>query len=136
MIGDRAYSNPSGVARVAGAGGDALIRPNWQTLSLYHEDGRKMNIPAALRRLRVGELCNLPVWVRPATGDALPGRLIAVRRSAAATRQVVRKMEMQANKKQTTVSAKSCLAAQYFTIWTNLSSDATSRQILASCRGR
>jgi len=136
MIGDRAYSNPSGVAHVVGSGGDVLFRLNWQTLPLYHEDGRKVNILAALRRLRVGEVCDLPTWVRPATGDALPGRLIAVRRSAASTRKVVRKMEMQANKKQKTVSVKRRQAAQYFMIWTSLPHDTTSHQALAFYRSR
>jgi hypothetical protein len=136
MMGDRAYSNPAGVAHVVGAGGDVLFRLNWQTLPLYFEDGRKVNVLAALRRLRVGEVEDLSTWVVPVTGDALPGRLIAVRRSAASTRKAVRKMELQSAKKQKTVSAQRRKAAQYFMIWTSLSPETTAQQALAYYRSR
>lgn len=136
VLGDRAYSNPAGVAHVVEAGGDVLFRLNWHTLPLYHEDGRRVNVLAALGRLKVGEIRDLPNWVLPAEGDAIPGRLIAVRRSAAATRHVIRKMELQANKKQKVVSEQRRRSAQYFMAWTSLNEETPAENVLGFYRSR
>jgi hypothetical protein len=136
VLGDRAYSNAAGVAHVVEAGGDVLFRLNWQTLPLYHENGRRVNVFAALRQLKVGQVRDLPAWVLPAEGDAIPGRLIAVRRSAAATRKVIRKMELSANKKQKTVSAQRLRGAQYFMIWTSLAEETPADTVLGFYRSR
>lgn len=136
VLGDRAYSNPAGVAHVVEAGGDVLFRLNWHTLPLYHEDGRRVNVLAALGRLKVGEIRDLPNWVLPAEGDAIPGRLIAVRRSAAATRHVIRKMELQANKKQKVVSVQRRRGAQYFMAWTSLNEETPADKVLGFYRSR
>ena len=47
----------------------------------------------------MGAICDLPAWVVPKEGDAIPGRLIAKRRSAAATRHTLLKMKRDAKKK-------------------------------------
>lgn len=125
VVGDRGYSNPVGVAHVVSAGGDVLFRLNWSSLPLYRENGQVMDVSSATRKLKVGEVYDSPVWVVPKVGDAIPGRLIAKRRSAAATRHALRKMEREANRKQKTISAKSRQAANCFMVWTSLS-DATS----------
>jgi hypothetical protein len=136
ILGDRAYSNPAGVAHVVEAGGDVLFRLNWHTLPQYREDGRKVNIAASLRSLRVGEIRDISTWIVPPKGDAMPGRLIAVRRSAAATRHVLRKMEIQAAKKQKKISARRRQAARYFTVWTSLPSETGAADVLAFYRSR
>ena len=136
LLGDRAYANRAGVAHVVAAGGDVLFRLNWHSLPQYHQDGSKINIAAALRSLRVGEIRDLSTWIMPKQGDALPGRLIAVRRSAAATRHVVRQMELRAGKKQQTLSAKRRKAAQYFTVWTSLTEETPAADVLAFYRSR
>lgn len=136
VLGDRAYSNAAGIAHVVEAGGDVLFRLNWQALPLYHEDGRRVNVFAALRRLKVGEIRELSCWVLPAEGDAIPGRLIAVRRSAAATRHVIRKMELQASKKQKIISERRRRGAQYFMIWTTLTEETPADKALGFYRSR
>ena len=135
-MGDRAYSNAAGIAHVVGAGGDVLFRLNWQTLPLCHEDGRRVNVLAALRRLKVGQTQDLPCWVLPAEGDAIRGRLIAVRRSTAATRHVIRKMELQATKKQKEVSKQRRQGAQFFMIWTSLPEETPAEKVLSFYRSR
>ena len=45
-------------------------------------------------------------------------------------------MELQASKKQKTVSAKRRRAAQYFMVWTSLSPETTAQQALAYYRSR
>lgn len=136
IVGDRGYSNPAGVAHVVGAGGDVLFRLNWGSLPLYREDGEVVDVMGATRKLKVGAICDLPTWVVPKEGDAIPGRLIAKRRSAAATRHALLKMEREAKKKQKTISAKSRRAAQYFTVWTSLSETISAADVLEFYRCR
>jgi hypothetical protein len=122
VLGDRLYANPVGVNHVVRAGGDVVVRLNRHTLPLYEERGEKLDPLRALRRLRLhgGEICDLTAWVRPAEGPPVAGRLIAVRRSAEATRAVRKKQRRRASKQQKRVSAKSREAARYFMLWTSL----------------
>ena len=122
VLGDRLYANPVGVNHVVRAGGDVVVRLNWHTLPLYEERGENLDPLRALRRLRLhgGEICDLTAWVRPAKGRPVAGRLIAVRRSAEATRAVRKKQQRRASKQQKRVSAKSREAARYFMLWTSL----------------
>jgi hypothetical protein len=136
VVGDRVYSNPIGVAHVVGAGGDVLFRLNLNTTPLYQEDGRVVNVVAAVAKLKVGAICDLPTWVLPKVGDAIPGRIIAMRRSAAATRHTLIKMEREARKEKKELSAKSRRAAQFFIVWTSLTDQTPAPEVLAFYRCR
>jgi hypothetical protein len=136
VVGDRGYSNPAGVAHVVGAGGDVLFRLNWNSLPLYRENGQVVDVASATRKLKVGGIYDSPVWVVPKVGDAIPGRLIAKRRSAAATRHVLQKMEREAKKKQKTISTKSRQAAKCFMVWTSLSEATSAADVLEFYRCR
>jgi hypothetical protein len=136
ILGDRLYANPAGVAHVASQGGDVLFRLNVGTLPLYREDGRVINPVTAAAKLKVGEVCDLPAWVVPKAGDAVPGRLIAIRRSAAAGRHALAKAEREAKRKGKTLSPLSRRAAQYFMVWTTLAEDTDARTALEYYRCR
>lgn len=136
VLGDRLYANPAGVKHVVRAGGDVVVRLNWHTLPLYGERGEKLDPLRVLRRLKVGEICDLPAWVRPTQEQPIAGRLIAVRRSAEATRVVRKKQDRRASKQQKQVSAKSREAAQYFMLWTSLPPATQASEILEFYRCR
>lgn len=87
-----------------GAGGDVLFRLNRQTLPLHHEDGRRVDVLASPRRLKVGQTQDLPCWLLHGERDAIRRRLIGIRLGAAATRDAIREIALQANKKQKAVS--------------------------------
>jgi len=136
VVGDRMYSNSAGAAHVVGAGGDVLFRLNWKMLPLYREDGRLLDVIAAVGKLKVGAICDIPTWVLPKEGDALPGRLIAMRRSAAATRHALKKMERAARKEKRELSAKSRRSAQFFMVWTSLPEQTPASEVLDFYRCR
>jgi len=119
LLGDRAYGTPPGVEHVCGAGGDVLVRINLRMLPLFNERGRRLSILARLRTLRVGEPRAWPAWVHGPTG-AFAGRLVAIKRSAAAARRARRQLERRACRRQKPVSATSAEAAQYVFVWTSL----------------
>lgn len=122
LLGDRIYSNPAGVAHVLQAGGDVLVRLNPHSLPLYNSQGARVKVLTMARRLRVGQHLDLPTWVRSTTGDTFAGRLVVLRRSAAATRNEQRRMARKASKQQKNVSAQRLKMARYLLIWTTLSS--------------
>jgi uncharacterized protein YbjT (DUF2867 family) len=136
LLGDRIYANPAGVEHVLRAGGDVIVRMNLNSLPLYDQGGQKLDLLKLLRRLRVGEICDLPAWVRPQDGPALQGRLIALRRSAAATRQARKILLRKASKQQKRVSPRSWEAAKYFTLWTSLPASIAAAEILEFYRCR
>ena len=136
MLGDRLYARPGDVRHVVDSGGDVLVRLNWYTLPLFRESGARIDVLKSLRRLPVGTICDLPAWVRRSQGEPIAGRLIALRRSAEATRLVRRKQAQRASKQQKPVSAKSYEAAQYFMVWTSLPATTPANEILEAYRCR
>lgn len=122
LLGDRAYGTPPGVDYVCGAGGDVLVRINLKMLPLFQASGRRLSILSRLRTLPVGKARAWPAWVQGPRGS-IPGRLVAIKRSAAAARKARRQLERRASRRQRRVSAASAEAAQYVFVWTSLPED-------------
>jgi hypothetical protein len=120
LFGDRIYSNPVGVAHVLRAGGDVLVRLNPHTLPLYGSDGTRLNVLGAVSRLKVGQHLDLPAAMKSAAGETFAGRLVALRRSAAATRREQRRLQRKASKQQRTISSQRLRLARYLLLWTTL----------------
>ena len=77
---DRAYANPPGIAAIAAADGVILVRYNYGTLPLYDAAGRPLDVWAKVQRLQTpGRVREWAVWVHPASGARIRGRLCAVR---------------------------------------------------------
>jgi len=114
------YSNPPGVAHVVHAGGDVLVRLNPHTLPLCTSERAPVNVFSVVRGLKVGQHLDLPTWVKTATGERLAGRLVALRRSAAAMRREQRRLTRKASKQQKTVSPQRLKLARYLLLWTTL----------------
>ena len=102
------------------AGGYVLVRLNRRSLPLSHDPARPLNVLATVRSLKIGQSGEWPAWVRHPTGDWIPGRLIAVRRSRQAVQLARKKLKQAASKKQHKVSKESLEAARYFFVWTTL----------------
>lgn len=137
ILGDRIYSNPAGVAHVLNAGGDALVRLNPNSLPLYNSaDGGRVDVLKAVRGLKVSETLDLPTWIRTGADHTLAGRLIAVRRSAEATRIERKRIQQRASRKQERVSATTSRLARYFLVWTSLQSTYSADEILTFYRWR
>ena len=119
VLADRAYGTPPGVAHVCQAGGDVVVRINLTRLPVFTEKDRRLGILTRLRTLRVGQIGDWPAWVHTKAGR-IPGRLVAVKRTAAAARLAQRQLERKARRKQRRVSAASREAARYVFVWTSL----------------
>ena len=119
LLADRAYGTAPGVGYVCAAGGDVLVRINLRMLPLFTASGRRLGILTRLRGLRVGQVRAWPAWVQIGR-RRIAGRLVAVKRSAAATHGARRRLRRRANRRQRKVSAASWEAARYVFVWTSL----------------
>ena len=81
MLGDRGYANPPGVQHVVEAGGDVAVRLNRGSLPLSDARGRRLAVLELARPLSPQQTGEWAAWVRPESGPAIPGRLVAVRKS-------------------------------------------------------
>jgi hypothetical protein len=120
MMGDRIYATPVGVAHVTGARADIVVRLNRQSLPLFDTGEKRVNVLRLFSTVKAGQTQQWTTQVRRARDGWVQGRLIAVKRSAQATRVARRRLERKASKQQKKVSRQSWVAAQYFAVWTTL----------------
>lgn len=137
LLGDRAYANGVGVARVVQAGGDVIVRWKARGLPLETTAGQKLNFLAVARGLRVGQIRDIPTQMRQAEDQPLiGGRLVVLRRTAAATEKARQRLRRKAQLKHQKVSPAVWRAAAYFAVWTTLPADWPAAQLLEYYRRR
>jgi len=138
MMGDRIYATPVGVAQVKAAQADIVVRLNRQSLPIFESGEERVNLLQLFRKskMKVGQPQEWTTQVKHPAGGWLPGRLIALKRSAEATRLARRRLEINASKKQKKVSPESWEAAQYFFVWTTLAKSFSALTVLELYRLR
>jgi hypothetical protein len=136
ILGDRIYSTPVGVAHVKAARADILVRLNRQSLPLFDAGENPLNVLRLFRKLKVGQIQQWTTQVKHPSGGWVEGRLIALKRSAEATRLARRRQQRNASKKQKKVSSESWKAAQYFFVWTTLADSFPASAVLELYRLR
>lgn len=83
-IADRAYSHVASVVHATRAGAAVLVRYVFHHLPVTDAAGATLDMRARVRTLTaVGAVGAWPVWVRPATGAPIAGRILAMRLSDA-----------------------------------------------------
>lgn len=120
ILGDRIYATPVGVAHVKIAQADIVVRLNRQSLPIFDAGENQVNVLRLFRKMKVGQPQQWTTQIKHPSGGWVPGRLIAVKRSAEATRLARHRLQRNASKKQKKVSPESWKAAQYFFVWTTL----------------
>ena len=130
LMGDRIYSTPVGVGYVKAAGGDIVVRLNRQSLPVFDAAGKATQVLTLFRKMKVGQAHAWPTQVKRPGGGWVTGRLVAIKRSAEATRIARRRLEIRASKQQKQVSQGSWKAAEYFAVWTSLPETFLAREVL------
>ncbi len=120
LLGDRLYANSAAAAHVRAAGGDLLVRLHRTALPLFEEAGERIDLLRLFRSLRVGQIQQWRTRTRCDDGPWISGRLLAVRRSAQATRLVRARMQRYAKKHRKVISTETWKATAYFAVWTTL----------------
>ena len=122
-VGDRGYAHRAGIAHCAAAGGYVLVRLNWQNVPLQHPDGQPFDLLAALRTLPEATCGDFPVQLAPDAArqvPAVPGRLVAVRKSPQQAAEARRKLQQAARKKGKRPDPRTLEAAGYIFLFTTV----------------
>jgi hypothetical protein len=136
MMGDRVYATPPGVAHVAKAKGDVIVRLNRQSLPIYEEARRRLALLPRLRLLEATQPREYVAGVQTAEGQWIPGRLIALRQSAETTRWTRQRLKRRAQRNGLRITAEALEFAEYFMVWTTLPESLGMTQILEFYRLR
>jgi len=137
FIADRGYANPGGIAHVAKHDADVIVRLNLVTLPLYGpRSAQRFDILAHVRVLKPGKARSWPVSVRPKDGAVVPGRLCAVRKSAAAAAKARERVRRESASGGHELRPETLEAADYVFVFTTLSDDISAEQVLSLYRLR
>lgn len=118
-IGDRGYSNRSGVAHIVHGGGDVLIRMNLCNLPLSKIDGTPFNTLKHLRHLSARQIGDWAVQFNH-NRVYVKGRVCAIKKTKAAAEIAKEKIIKVASKKKKTPMKETLEAAEYIFLFTSL----------------
>jgi Transposase DDE domain len=137
VLGDRIYATPVSVAHVRQAQADIVVRLNRQSLPLFDlTTETALDVLGMFRQLKVGQVQSWNTRIKQPGGGWIGGRIIAIKRSATATRKARRRLERKASKAQKKVSRATWIAAQYFAVWTSLPETFSAGAVLEMYRMR
>ncbi len=124
-MGDRGYAHRQGIAAVDATGAAVIVRLGWQSVPLQRRDGTAFDLLGTVRALEPGEIGEWAVQTAPDKEGtpAVPGRLIARRKSTEATEVARRKRRATARKKGRTPDARSLEAAAFIFVFTTAAAE-------------
>lgn len=125
-IGDRAYMQPSRIANLLAQGADIILRSGWRNARWLDALRKPIDLHKELHAadLRIDR----PIWVARKRGAALALRLVAARKSRAATEAARRQARQQGRKAGYTPSKQTLDAAGWLILVTSLPADEFSTQ--------
>jgi hypothetical protein len=136
MLGDRGYSTPVGVRHVVEAGGELVVRLNRQSLPLFGEQSKRLNVVSLGKKLKPTQCLEWAASVHGGKNEPVPGRLIIIRRSKQAAALALKRLKQKASKRQKPATAQSLESAKYFFVWTTLPASWSSQSVLDLYRSR
>ena len=137
-LADRGYCHRQGIAALTAQRSWVLVRVNGGALPLQHPDGRPFDLCTAVETLAEAAIGEWLVQTAPAAdAPAVPGRLIALRKSPAAAEEALRKLHADARRRGRTPTERSLLLTRYVIVFTTAPSPLLSaREILDLYRFR
>jgi hypothetical protein len=136
VIADRAYSTIAGMKHCLKMGAEYILRMRANSFSLYDESGKKVDILYKLSKMTDGECDNISLFAGNLSGERLPVRLCATRKTPDAIAQTQKRLHQKESKKQQEISAETKLFNEYIVVVTSLPDTITAEQILETYRLR
>lgn len=119
VVGDRGYGSREGIASVLESGGHILVRCTWQNLPMETSQGKPVDVVALLETLGPAEIGDWEVQIR-VKARTFPLRLVAVRKTMAATERERRRAGAEASRKQRRIDPRTLRAAAFQFVLTDL----------------
>lgn len=119
LVGDRNFLHPRALQRVVHAGGHVLLRLRWNHPPMERH-GRAFHALASAGRLRVGRVGDWPVTLRPAQGEPVRGRVVAIRLPGPVAARQVRRLQRAAQDRGRRLAPQTVQAAHVIMLFTTL----------------
>lgn len=117
-MGDRGYANPPAIAFVTERHAEVLVRYNFGALPLYSKRGERCDVHALVATLgNPGRVREWPVYVRPASGKLILGRLCAVRLPPAKAKEARARLRKEQG---SSLTAESLSTAEFVVVFTTV----------------
>jgi len=135
VIADRGYAHRSGLTHVVKAGAHYIVRIPWNNVPLEDPTGGRFDIPAALETLEDARADEFSVCFRSADGQAVPCRLVAIRKSEPAAEEARHKISVE-RRKHGAIDIRTLQSAGYVFVLTNLPEEISPESVLQLYRLR
>lgn len=129
VVADRGYAHRAGLAHVARAGAHFVVRIPWNNVPLELADGSRFDIPSTLETMDDACPTAFAVGFRSPSGDVIPCRLVAIRKSEPAAESARRKVASE-RKKHGAVDLRTLQTAGYVFVLTNLPEEISAASVL------
>lgn len=130
LLADAAYAQRGALARVARSEAFFVVRFAWSNLPLENPDGTRFALFENLATIPDATASAFRVQFRAPDGEAIPARVVAVRKSEAAASNARQKALRARSKSGETIDRRTLEAAGYTFALTNLSEEITSENVL------
>lgn len=121
VLADRGFCNPVGIDSLYRQGADVIVRWHSTSLPLYTVAGARFDLLPFLRALAMDEIGAWPVRVGSEDQPQIAGRICALRKSEAAARKALRKIQRKAQQGGPDPKPETLEFARYVVIFTTLS---------------
>lgn len=118
-IADAGYLQPARIGTVLKAGADVLIRMAWRNGTWLDGRGKPFDFIAVFKKARRG-LIDQPIHLRPAKGEPLALRFVAVRLPAEKREQARKRAERAAQQSRYGITPERLMAAEWVMLVTSL----------------
>ncbi len=136
ILADAAYAQRKALAKVARGGAFFVVRFPWSNLPLENPDGTQFLLFEKLRMLPEAEACSFSVQFRGATAEAIPCRVVAIRKSEPAASAARKKAIRTRSKSGETLDMRTIEATEYTFVLTNLPDQISAQSVLQLYRFR
>jgi IS4 transposase len=136
LLADAGYAHRNALARVDHSGAFFVVRFPWSNLPLEHRDGTRCSLLDTLGTLPEAAAASFPVQFRANDGQAIPARLVAIRKSEPAASAARQKALRTRSKRGEQMDVRSMEAAGYTFVLTNLPDELSAESVLQLYRFR
>ena len=116
---DRGYAHRQGIGSVLERGAHVVVRAHWNNLPLHTATGKRVDVVSLLETLGPNEVADWRVYLNDGKRQ-YPMRLVAIKKTEAATEKAKKRTCKEARKKGYRADARSLVAAGYIYVLSDL----------------
>ena len=134
VIADRMYANVKGMAHCKNAGADFILRMRKNSFKTCDSEGNRIHLLDIFKRLEPEEYADINAFAINKSGESVPVRICAKRKTPEQIGQVMKKLKLRERKGRISDEAK--MFNEYIVVVTSLDNTISAEQVLSAYRLR